>query len=244
MKLIIDNGNSFTKLAIFNESELVDLVSYSNFALSDLQEITKKYPQIEASILSSVGKIDNDIMDFLKSEYHFIELDHQTPVPFTIQYRTPETLGKDRIAAVAALLGKYPDQNALVIDAGTCITYDLLTKDAIYIGGSISPGMEMRFKALNTFTARLPKLNYKEIDFLSGSSTEESILSGVLNGISAEIDGIIDAYRENYEILTIILTGGDYIYFDKRLKNNIFALPNMVLEGLNIILDFNGKKLD
>ena len=102
----------------------------------------------------------------------------------------------------------------------------------------------MRFKALNTYTARLPKLNYKEIDFLSGSSTEESILSGVLNGISAEIDGIIDAYHENYEILTIILTGGDYIYFDKRLKNNIFALPNMVLEGLNIILDFNGKKLD
>lgn len=244
MKLIIDIGNTFVKVAVFEKKQLLDLSTFENFSIDELSNVTEKYPQINSAIISSVKSYDSSIMNYLREKYFFIELNDSTQLPIKSNYKTPKTLGKDRIAAVAAAFYLYPQTNVLVIDAGTCITYDFLNIKGIYSGGSISPGIEMRFKALNNYTAKLPLLKYSEIDYLTGLTTEESILSGVINGVSAEIDGIISSYHENYENLTVILSGGDYIYFDKRLKNNIFALPNIVLHGLNIILNFNDEKLD
>lgn len=244
MKLIIDIGNTFSKIAVFKEDEMVFLESYSSLSIQEVSKIEEKYPDLKAVIVSTVIIFCDELRSYFQNKYPFVELSSKTRLPIKSNYKTPETLGKDRIAAVVAGHHLYPNTDVLVIDAGTCITYDLISKDGIYQGGSISPGINMRFKALNNYTANLPLLEFEEIDYLSGTTTNESILSGIINGVSLEIDGIINSYRNNYENLTIILSGGDYIYFDKRLKNNIFALPNIVLRGLNIILDFNGKKLD
>jgi len=244
MKLIIDIGNTFVKIAVFDKKQLLDIYTLEDLSIEKISSIEKKYPKISSAIVSSVKSYDISVKKYLQEKYFFIELNDSTGLPIGSDYKTPKTLGNDRIAAVTAAFDLYPQSNVLVIDAGTCITYDLINDKGVYSGGSISPGIEMRFKALNSFTAKLPLLKFKEIDYLTGITTEQSILSGVINGVCAEIDGIIASYQKNYENLTIILSGGDYIYFDKRLKNNIFALPNIVLQGLNIILDFNDKKLD
>lgn len=242
MKLIIDFGNTLTKVAVFRKYIIIKQFQFSKLAISDLDKIIEKYPQIKSVIVSSVIEYPSEIKQFLRSRFQFLELESDTPVPFTNNYKSPTTLGKDRIAAVAAASTLYPNKHVLVIDAGTCITYDLVTDEGTYYGGSISPGIGMRFKALHEYTGNLPYVEANKVDFLIGSNTEESILSGVYNGLINEIDGIIWSYKENYEKLTVVLSGGDYIYFDKRLKNNIFALPNIVLIGLNIILEFNDSK--
>jgi type III pantothenate kinase len=162
-----------------------------------------------------------------------------TSLPIINKYRTPETLGKDRLAGVVGAQHLLPACDILVIDAGTAITYDFITSSGEFIGGSISPGIAMRYKALNTYTDRLPLLNYYDNAKLIGDDTSTSIFSGVLNGAVAEMEGIIQQYREVYPGIKIILTGGDHNYFDKRLKIKTFAAPNLVLEGLNLILDFN-----
>jgi len=171
-----------------------------------------------------------------------LELDTSTLLPITLNYKTLETLGKDRIALAVAAAQLYPHKNVLIIDAGTCITYDFIDKHKEYQGGSISPGIQMRFKALNTFTDKLPLINPTDNVELLGKSTSESISSGVMNGVYSEIDGIIDKYKINFPDIEVILTGGDIIYFDKKLKNNIFANSNLVLKGLNMILDYNAGK--
>ena len=135
----------------------------------------------------------------------------------------------------------FPGKNALLIETGTCITYDFIDSDGLYHGGGISPGIRLRFKALHTFTDKLPLIEPEKDPALIGDTTENAILSGVINGVKAEVSGLISSYESNYENLTIILSGGDLVYFDKNLKNNIFAVPNIVLKGLNIILEFNDK---
>lgn len=242
MKLIIDFGNTFTKLAVFRQDFIVKQFQYKDLIVSDISAIVDKYPQIRAVIVSAVINYPEEIKQFLIERFDFIELEVNTPIPIINKYKSPETLGKDRIAAVVAAAELYPNKNVLVIDAGTCITYDLINEKREYYGGSISPGINMRLKAMHEFTGNLPYVEAKKVDFLIGSTTEESILSGVYNGLINEIDGVIGSYKENYENLTVILGGGDYIYFDKRLKNNIFALPNIVMIGLNVILKFNDSK--
>lgn len=239
MKLVIDIGNTFTKLALFEQDEIIKIYRFKQFGIEELYEIESDYSNIKSVIVSQVNKFPKALKNYLYKNYHFTALSAETPIPIINKYKTPETLGNDRIAAVVAGAKLYPNQNVLIIDAGSCITFDFINYKNEYLGGSISPGIEIRFKAMNSFTQNLPLIENKKIDYLIGSTTEESILSGVLNGILNEIDGIISLYKGNYENLTIILSGGDYIYFDKRLKNNIFALPNIVLLGLNVILDFN-----
>ncbi len=239
MKLAIDIGNTFTKLAIFEQTEIIKLYHFKQFSIKELYQIEADYSNINSAIVSTVNKLPQALKGYLYKNYHFIELNSNTPIPIVNKYKTPETLGNDRLAAVVAGASLYPNQNVLVIDAGSCITFDFVNRKNEYIGGSISPGIQIRFKAMNSFTQNLPLIEYKKFDYLIGSTTEESILSGVLNGVLNEIDGIITSYKGNYENLTIILGGGDYICFDKRLKNNIFAIPNIVLLGLNVILDFN-----
>ncbi len=242
MKLIIDFGNTFTKLAVFRQYIIIKQYQFNNLNVIDIENIIEKYPQIRSVIVSSVINYSDEIKQYLKNKLSFFELDHLTLIPIINKYKSPKTLGKDRIAAVVAAATLYPNKHVLVIDAGTCITYDLVNDNKEYFGGSISPGINMRFKALHEFTSNLPYVEANKVDYLIGSNTEESILSGVYNGLIHEIDGIIWSYKENYENLTVILSGGDYIYFDKRLKNNIFALPNIVMIGLNVILEFNERK--
>ncbi len=246
MKLGIDVGNTLTKVALFKGSELIELHTFETLSLYKLKLLLsgfeRKNMNVRYSIVSSVKEYDKDIRNFLNENYYFIELSSKIDLPIIIGYKTPETLGNDRIAGVCGATALFPGKDILVIDAGTCITYDFVDKGENYFGGGISPGIDARFKALNTFTENLPLVNRAEDFNLIGNSTTESIRSGVLNGILAEVEGIIKRYENNFGRMKIIFTGGDTIFFDKRLKNDIFALPNLVLNGLNEILDFNINK--
>ncbi|MDT0643679.1 type III pantothenate kinase [Zunongwangia sp. F363] len=240
MNLVVDIGNTSVKVAVFQDAELLEKTSFSLKDFSEkISEIKKKYPQTGAAILSSVVKDVKNEVNLLQKGLYFLQLSPDLALPFRNCYATPLTLGKDRIALAAAAVAAFPQKNVLVIDAGTCITYDFKNAKEEYLGGSISPGLEMRFKALHKFTANLPLLTTEEDVKLIGDSTKSSILSGVVNGMLDEIDGTINAYRSKYEDLTVIFTGGDEQFLSMRLKNGIFANSNFLLEGLNYILEFN-----
>lgn len=235
MQLIIDIGNTRIKFALFKgQTFFVKGIGNIN-ELKDFCEGKK----IKKAIISSVAKSDLIETFLIKNNIPFFHLTHKTKLPIFNKYATPKTLGDDRLANVVGAKSIYPNQNVLTIDCGTCIKFDLITAKQEYFGGAISPGLVMRFKALNAFTNGLPLITYTKITYLVGNTTNESILSGVINGCIAEIEGITAKYLANYEKLTIILTGGDAKYFDKELKSNIFAEPNLTLIGLNEILLFN-----
>jgi len=241
MKLAIDVGNTLVKLAVFDGDNLLSLHKYNDLNSEIVEELFQQYPDIGSAIIASVRDIPVEINALLSRYVKLTKLSCNTPLPFAIDYNSKESLGADRIAAVAAAKQLYPGKDLLVIESGTCITYDFISADGIYHGGSISPGMEMRFQALHNFTDKLPLIEAVRDPELTGKTTEASIQSGVINGMIAEIEGVISRYESNYEYLTIILSGGNLDYFDKNLKNNIFAVPNIVLTGLNIILEFNDK---
>jgi len=238
MNLILDIGNTRIKLAVFQEDKLIELiVVLSDNLEKKILEKQKKY-QLNKVIVSSVASIDPKALVILESFQQVIILDQSTKTPFFNRYKTPKTLGVDRIALVCAAVDQYSQKNVLVIDAGTCITFDFVNMSSEYLGGAISPGVQMRYKSLSAFTANLPELEISEFS-LTGKNTEESIHSGVLNGILHEIDGVIAAYQDKYSDLTIVLTGGDANFLAKKLKSSIFAIPNFLLEGLNTILTHN-----
>ena len=238
-RLIIDFGNTFQKVAGFNGSIILELEKYDNISLSQIKDFVAKYPDIKSCILSSVIETPIDIINWLKKKFFFIELSHHTPIPITNKYGSPDTLGKDRLAAAIGAYSLAPNQNVLSIDTGTAIKFDFVTKNGEYLGGSISPGLYLRFKALHTFTAKLPLVEYNNVHELIGDDTKTSILSGVMNGAIAEINTFIDNYRLRYSDLKIFITGGESIYFERYIKNYIFADSNLVLIGLNEILKFN-----
>lgn len=240
MNLVIDVGNTAVKMAVFQNDKLLQK---TGFAVEDFSEnfsnFRNSFPQIKNAIISIVSKEDGEMIKTVRKYFPLLEFDQQVKLPFKNKYSTPETLGKDRIALTAAAVKSYPAKNVLVIDAGTCITYDLKTADETYMGGGISPGLEMRFKSLHKFTANLPLITPKPDVPLVGNSTETSILSGIINGLEMELKGIIEAYRAEFEDLTVIFTGGDSQFLSLPLKNSIFANSNFLLEGLNFILEFN-----
>ncbi|PRX45656.1 type III pantothenate kinase [Salegentibacter salegens] len=240
MNLIIDVGNSAVKSAVFQNAKILRsyVFPFEKF-FEKFQQIKKDYPQIAFSILSSVIKDTSEIEEILRNETKLFVLGENTRLPFKNNYASPQTLGKDRLALVAAGAKEYSNTNLLIIDAGTCITFDFKNDKNEYLGGAISPGLQMRLKALHHFTAKLPLIELEENISLIGDSTQKGMLSGVLNGVAAELDGIIDRYKADYKYLTIILTGGDTQILSKRVKNGIFANPNFLLEGLNYILEFN-----
>ncbi len=170
---------------------------------------------------------------------HYLEMDQKTPLPIRNLYRTPETLGKDRIAAVVGGNVLFPDRNILVIDAGTAITYDFINNNQEYIGGNISPGLSMRFQALHQFTNRLPLLKKEEDLELLGENTDKAIIRGVQNGIVFEMNNYIESLSVKNGSLITILTGGDSNFFDNKLKYPIFVESDLVLTGLNKILKYN-----
>jgi len=241
MKLVIDIGNTLSKVAVFDGADIVELNTTQKISVEYFQNLLKSLQDIQSSIIAHVADIDEQIINYLASVLNLIVLSETTPLPFVNKYETPLSLGYDRIAAVAGASGIFPNQNVLVIDAGSCITYDFIKSGKEYMGGGISPGLKMRFSALNTFTDKLPLINsdLEKSVRLIGTDTKKSILSGVQNGILHEVDGIIDSYKMLFPGIKIVLSGGNYKYFDKTLKNNIFATPNIVLRGLNRILDFN-----
>ena len=231
-KLIIDQGNTFTKVALFEEGRLL-----KQGVLRVTQGVSEWVNQSADIILSSVGK-DEELQSLLVG-HNVLTLDAETAVPIENKYQSKKTLGNDRLAGVVAATLQFPEHHVLVIDAGTCITFDLINDKKEYLGGSIAPGLQMRLKALNNQTARLPLVELQNTTKLVGDDTDSSILSGVVNGTLAEIDGLISRYKEQYPNLQIIMTGGDANFFDKGLKNSIFADLNLVLKGLNEILRYN-----
>ena len=239
MNLIIDIGNSGAKIAIFNEGEIVETFHCSNHSLDRLSTLHSRYP-IQKGMLSSVVSLNNTIRQQLNEmPFPVIELNHQTPIPITNLYETPQTLGMDRLAAVVAAHYLKPGHAILVIDAGTCITYDFLDKAGNYHGGSISPGMNMRFKALHEYTDKLPEISPLGANPLYGKTTETAIRSGVIHGIEYEISGYIEQQQKKYPELLVFLTGGDDFSFETKLKSIIFADRFLVLKGLNRILEYN-----
>ena len=239
MNLVIDIGNTQIKVAVFQETILIFKDQFpSDKVISQVLSITEQY-DIKKAIISHVSNLDRSVILELEKLVNLIELNHQTKLPFTNKYLTPRTLGVDRLALVAAAKGQFPDKNVLIIDAGSCITLDFLNHDGIYMGGDISPGIEMRYKAVNHYTANLPLLKRTELLPELGNSTENAIHRGILNGVIQEIDGVISQYKTKYQKLTVVLTGGDTIFLAKNLKSSIFAIPNFLLEGLNSILIHN-----
>ena len=233
MNLVIDIGNTLVKYAVFKNNEVFIIKKSDDFDGRLVDKLLKNN-DIQKIIVSSVREKVT-----INSEIHTVYLSEKTNVPITVKYKTPNTLGKDRLAGVVAAAVLYPNKNVLVIDAGSCITMDYIDKNKVYFGGRISPGIEMRYNSLKKFTKNLPKLTINTSFNLIGNDTNSSIVSGVQSGILAEVETIITDLRKENESLFVVVTGGDTIFFENTLKNSIFADPFLVLKGLNEILKYN-----
>lgn len=238
--LTIDIGNTRLKVGIFKEDKLLSYWIWEE-ANWDILKAQIKLHDIQHVIVSTVRQDDSALTHFLKqNSTSFLQLDHTTPLPVKNCYETPKTLGKDRLAGVVGAQGLFPNQNCLVIDAGTCITYDLLDKKGDYLGGNITPGVNLRLKAMNHFTQKLPLVSTDYTDETwVGTSTETALRAGAQLGTVAEMEGLINRYQTQMEGINVILTGGDADYFGTQLKSKIFVNPHLVLLGLNKILHYN-----
>jgi type III pantothenate kinase len=243
--LAIDVGNTRTKIALFEGSSLVRREIWDSLELGPAQALA--YNQnVKKVIFSSVAEVPAAVADFFSSNFFCLHLSTQTPLPIEIQYQTPHTLGKDRIAAAVGAYFLFPGENCLVIDAGTCITMDVLDSSGVFRGGNISPGIEMRLRAMHHFTARLPLVKHNRdghdlYENALGNSTENAIRNGGELGALLEMEAFIQAMGGRYKDLKVVLTGGDTDFFGRNLKTKIFAHPNLVLIGLNQILQHNAK---
>ncbi len=241
--LCFDFGNTLLKCGVFVTGQLTKVVTVDNDAPETITQLLDKYhPQ--HTILSSVVNHNAEIEKILADRTKFLKLDSSVKLPFSTPVGKPETIGADRLALAAFASFFYRDQNTLIIALGSCITYNFINKYNSFIGGSISPGMEMRFKALNHYTAKLPLVKVDPIAVgwnfpLIGYDTTTNILSGVLQGMASEIDGIIDEYKKKFVKFNVLLTGGNTANFVRHLKNKIFADPWLILKGLYAISKYN-----
>ena len=242
MNLCIDQGNSSTKVGVFNQTELIETFVFEKIEKADVLALIDRF-SIDRCIISSVTSNNEVFIDLLETHFvDFIELSHKTAIPIENRYATPETLGKDRLAVVIGASFLKQNTDILVVDAGTAITYDFIDAQNIYHGGNIAPGLNLRLRALHEFTHKLPLVEIKGESPLLGNSTDSAILSGAIYGIVFEIDGYINILKIKYPQLSVFLTGGSTFYFDTKLKNAIFAERNLVLIGLNRILQYNVQK--
>lgn len=214
--------------------------------MQEINETLKKF-EIKNSLFSAVEDFDPAIEALLSASTKYFNLTYRLPVPIKNRYATPETLGNDRLAGAVGAAYLFPHEPVLIIDAGTCIKYDFVNAHGEYLGGAISPGLYMRFQAMHNYTGRLPLIKPDMLETfaatdLTGNSTSNALLSGGARGALFEAEGFIKAYEERYPGLYIILTGGDMAFFELHLKRKIFALPQLVLTGLNIILEHNLKQ--
>ena len=239
MNLVVDIGNNFFKLGIFENSNLVFSFFDKNDKIDvEIEKIIRSYSKITSALISNFSTIKiNDILNKLNIKIY--ELDSTFIFPFKLNYKTPESLGNDRLALAAAATILFPNSNNLVIDAGTCITIDFIDNNNHFIGGSISPGVKMRYDSLNHYTANLPLLKNENSFNYPGDSTNASIHAGIIGGVSNEINGFIKQINSRNDKVNVILTGGDAKILSKTLKITIFANQNFILEGLNSILNLN-----
>jgi type III pantothenate kinase len=240
MNLIIDIGNSSVKLALYNNGMISGSARFKTATTALLKEFAAGH-KIKHIIVSSVSGQQEAIADFaaLISASLYI-LSYKSKLPFAIEYQTPETLGADRIAAAAGAYKSFAGSKLLIIDAGTAITFDFLDGE-IYRGGNISPGIDMRFRALNKFTNSLPLMKTRENFHSPGRNTGEAIVAGVVSGVTYEINEYIRTFEEKYTDLMVIITGGDGSYLKARISYECLYLPDIVTDGLNFILDYNAK---
>ncbi len=240
MNLIIDSGNTLTKLAVFDDDKIVELKRVKQLTVEVLDEILTQYNTIDKAASASVARRDFSLADYFTSRgIFFIEIDSNTPMPIKNGYDTPQTLGIDRLVASVGGLTLFPKSELLVVDIGSAITIDRVNSGGLFLGGNISPGVDMRFKALNIFTAKLPLCEKSDFFSFCGKNSEEAIINGVMQGIANELDGYIDYYKRENNNIIIIFTGGDAKYFENKLKNTIFANCETLLIGINVILEYN-----
>ena len=238
--LCFDFGNTRLKAALFQDSKLIEIFIFENDGVEIIGSVLTNF-DIQKTILSSVIDHDPEIENLLSSKTKFHKLNHLSRLPFTTPVGKPETIGADRLALSAAAVYFFPKQHNLVIGMGSCITYNFINADHEFLGGGISPGMEMRMKSLNQFTAKLPIVKPDGNVPLVGYDTVTNILSGVVMGMANEIDGFINAYKERYGNFNVHLTGGDLVYLAPHLKNQIFADPELIFKGLYAISEVNNQ---
>ena len=239
MNLVIDIGNSYFKIGVFDNQILIHKHKEKNSQLNNsVNKLFNNYQEIKYCIVSNVSNINIDNL-ISNKKIKFFNFSSSLKLPFTIKYESFDSLGNDRLALVAASLKLRPNSNNLIIDAGTCITIDFINSKNIYLGGSISPGIEMRYKSLNNYTSRLPLINKSNNFEFPANSTESCIHAGIIGGVSNEISAFIDQIVKKYKNVNIILTGGDAKLLSKTLKITIFANQIFILEGLNSILNLN-----
>jgi type III pantothenate kinase len=236
--LCFDFGNTRKKCAVFIDGTFIEEKMLTDDSDATVQALLDQY-RPDRAILSSVIDHNPGLETLLQRHTHFLRLGHQSRLPVTTPVGKPETIGADRLALVAAAVTLFPGKNNLVIGLGSAITYNYVNKYREFIGGGISPGMEMRFKALQTFTARLPLVKPDWNFPLAGYDTRTNILSGVILGMAKEVDGIIEAYEEKYDNFNVLLSGGDSVYFTRHLKKKIFADPHLIYKGLYAISEYN-----
>lgn len=242
MILVIDVGNTRIKGAVFEGAILLEIFVFTKIELQkNIENILKKFEKVSDLVVSSVGDVEKPSFIAFENVLNVHFISNNDPFPFQNKYATPKTLGIDRMVLAAGATLQFPNQNRLIIDAGTCVTYDFIDKDNDYLGGAITPGLRLRYESLHNYTAKLPLLTLENPKNLIGNSTSDSIHSGVVNGLVYEMDGFIDEYRAQYLNFIIILTGGDTDFLAKRLKNTIFANSNFLLESLNQTFQYKIK---
>ena len=242
MILAIDIGNTRIKGAVFEDANILEtFVFFKTELQKSIQNILETQKNITHLVVASVSDIEKQSFSSFENFVTIHFLSHNDPFPFVNCYETPKTVGIDRLVLAAGATLQFPQQNRLVIDAGTCVTYDFIDQNNNYLGGAISPGLQLRYETLHHFTAKLPLLSLENPTHLIGNSTAESIHSGVVNGLVFEIDGFINQYKVQYSNFIIILTGGDTEFLAKRLKNTIFANSNFLLESLNQTFQYKIK---
>jgi type III pantothenate kinase len=243
MNAALDIGNTRAKIGLFQQNQLVEQAIWTSWTLEELCSFAERHG-VKNIIVSSVAKPEAALMETLSARFRVLELTHETPLPFRNAYRTPQTLGKDRLAGVAGAQVLYPERDCLIIDCGTCIKYEMLTGLGTYAGGNIAPGAEMRIKAMHHFTARLPEVDMEMPDATVGYSTETALQNGALLGAVLEMAGFVRLFRAQAPDLQVILTGGDATFFKPHLEPHTGKTshePNLTLYGLNRILMMNYK---
>ncbi|MGB0403190.1 MAG: type III pantothenate kinase [Salibacteraceae bacterium] len=240
MNLVADLGNTHIKIGVFQNNCILNQFRWSyKESIDQLNQLALSYPKINRAIISTVVSFDHPTIIHIKELFPSIELSTKTNIPISNKYKTPETLGKDRLCNAVGAAHEFINENCLIIDLGTCIKFDFINENQEYLGGAISPGLQMRYNSLKTDTDRLPLINKTSNTPLLGSNTSDSISSGVINGIIFEINGAIASYMSQFNKIKVVLTGGDHIHFVERIKNDTFARPNLTLIGLYQILKFN-----
>ncbi|MBR9920403.1 MAG: type III pantothenate kinase [Bacteroidetes bacterium] len=235
--MVVDVGNSRIKFGLFQQDQLIQTGILDSSETDNLIETAYNH-SVKNIIISTTGAEVENLHRKWKDDFRVVLLDHTTPLPLKIDYKTPETLGRDRLAVVAGAHQLFPNNNCIIADAGTCITYELLV-NGTYLGGNIAPGLKMRLHSMNAFTARLPLVEAGDMDTLTGKSTETAMRNGAQWGILFELEGYIKHWEAAYGPLVVLATGGDAPFFEKMLKREIFVNPHLVLIGLNKILTYN-----